>query len=55
MAQDAFGNVLCLDAKLNIDANSEFRQKEVSNMRDLTQVKDVRVFIVAHTVFTGEP
>lgn len=31
------GNLHCLDAKLNIDANALYRQPEITEMRDLTQ------------------
>jgi succinyl-CoA synthetase beta subunit len=34
------GNLHCLDAKLNIDANALYRQPQVADMRDLTQEDD---------------
>eukprot|EP00128_Syssomonas_multiformis_P010934 Colp12_sorted_trinity150504_noHs@28879 len=37
MAEDSEGKVVCMDAKLNFDDNSEFRQKEVFSVRDKTQ------------------
>lgn len=37
MAESQDGEVLCMDAKLGFDENAEFRQKEVFDMRDLTQ------------------
>ncbi|WFD21272.1 hypothetical protein MCAP1_003533 [Malassezia caprae] len=37
MAESKDGEVLCMDAKLGFDENAEFRQKEVFDMRDLTQ------------------
>lgn len=37
MAESKDGEVLCMDAKLGFDENAEFRQKDVFDMRDLTQ------------------
>jgi len=31
------GRVVCMDAKVNIDDNAEFRQKELFDLRDITQ------------------
>lgn len=31
------GNLLCLDAKMNVDNNALYRQKEIQEMRDLSQ------------------
>ena len=37
LAESEDGAVLCMDAKLGFDENADFRQKEVFEMRDLTQ------------------
>jgi len=37
LVETAEGTVLCLDAKVNFDHNSEFRQPELQQMRDITQ------------------
>lgn len=37
LAEDADGNVLCLDAKLNFDDNAEFRQANIFALRDKSQ------------------
>lgn len=37
MAETHEGNVVCADAKLNFDDNSEFRQKELFTLRDSSQ------------------
>lgn len=37
LAESKDGEVLCMDAKLGFDNNAEFRQKEVFDLRDVTQ------------------
>lgn len=37
LVQDSFGNVLCLDAKVNFDDNALYRQTDVAAQRDYTQ------------------
>merc|ERR1712192_301587 len=36
-AEDSTGNFVCLDAKLKFDDNADFRQKEIFDLRDLSQ------------------
>ena len=40
MVQNSFGDVMCLDAKVNFDDNAAFRQAAVFNLRDTSQVRD---------------
>ncbi|KAH0838508.1 succinyl-CoA synthetase beta chain SSC-beta [Lanmaoa asiatica] len=37
MAETSDGHVLCMDAKLGFDDNAEFRQKDVFDLRDISQ------------------
>ncbi|KAJ8012977.1 hypothetical protein DPEC_G00048480 [Dallia pectoralis] len=37
MVEDASGQVMCMDAKINFDPNAAYRQKKVFEMRDWTQ------------------
>ncbi|KAK2182868.1 hypothetical protein NP493_331g00007 [Ridgeia piscesae] len=37
MAEDATGQVYCMDCKINFDENAEYRQKEIFKLRDWTQ------------------
>jgi succinyl-CoA synthetase beta subunit len=37
MAEDAHGQVYCMDCKLNFDDNAEFRQKEIFALKDWSQ------------------
>ncbi|NP_001087509.1 succinate-CoA ligase, ADP-forming, beta subunit S homeolog [Xenopus laevis] len=37
MVEDASGVVMCMDAKINFDSNSAYRQKEVFDLRDWSQ------------------
>ncbi|KAF8140026.1 succinyl-CoA synthetase beta chain SSC-beta [Boletus edulis] len=37
MAETTDGRVLCMDAKLGFDDNAEFRQKDIFDLRDLSQ------------------
>ncbi|XP_077014359.1 succinate--CoA ligase [ADP-forming] subunit beta, mitochondrial isoform X1 [Tamandua tetradactyla] len=37
MVEDADGAVLCMDAKINFDSNSAYRQKKIFDLRDWTQ------------------
>ncbi|KAF9364292.1 Succinate--CoA ligase [ADP-forming] subunit beta, mitochondrial [Mortierella sp. NVP85] len=37
MAESADHEVICMDAKINFDDNAEFRQKEIHDLRDVTQ------------------
>ncbi|KAG8220016.1 succinyl-CoA synthetase beta chain SSC-beta [Butyriboletus roseoflavus] len=37
MAETTDGHVLCMDAKLGFDDNAEFRQKDVFDLRDISQ------------------
>uniref|UniRef100_A0A8D2MAG7 succinate--CoA ligase (ADP-forming) n=1 Tax=Zonotrichia albicollis TaxID=44394 RepID=A0A8D2MAG7_ZONAL len=37
MVEDASGVVLCMDAKINFDSNSAYRQKKIFDMQDWTQ------------------
>ncbi|PAA89470.1 hypothetical protein BOX15_Mlig001210g1 [Macrostomum lignano] len=37
IAEDTEGRVLCMDCKMNFDANSEFRQPEIFSLRDWSQ------------------
>jgi succinyl-CoA synthetase beta subunit len=38
LGQDTDGNVICMDAKFNFDDNASFRQKEIFELRDPSQV-----------------
>jgi succinyl-CoA synthetase beta subunit len=40
MVQDTFGDVMCLDAKVNFDDNAAFRQQAVFGLRDTSQVRE---------------
>jgi succinyl-CoA synthetase beta subunit len=40
--------VLCMDAKLNIDDNADFRQKEIFAMEDLSQKDPRQSFSPSH-------
>uniref|UniRef100_A0A8C8ESA0 Succinate--CoA ligase [ADP-forming] subunit beta, mitochondrial n=1 Tax=Oncorhynchus tshawytscha TaxID=74940 RepID=A0A8C8ESA0_ONCTS len=37
MVEDASGQVMCMDAKINFDSNAAYRQKKVFDMQDWTQ------------------
>uniref|UniRef100_A0A8B9QBQ7 succinate--CoA ligase (ADP-forming) n=1 Tax=Apteryx owenii TaxID=8824 RepID=A0A8B9QBQ7_APTOW len=37
MVEDASGVVMCMDAKINFDSNSAYRQKKIFDMQDWTQ------------------
>jgi succinyl-CoA synthetase beta subunit len=37
LVETSAGNIVCVDAKINFDANAEFRQKDIFAMRDITQ------------------
>ncbi|XP_053116369.1 succinate--CoA ligase [ADP-forming] subunit beta, mitochondrial-like [Hemicordylus capensis] len=37
MAEDSTGRVMCIDAKINFDSNSAFRQKKIFALQDWTQ------------------
>ncbi|XP_043850058.1 succinate--CoA ligase [ADP-forming] subunit beta, mitochondrial isoform X1 [Dromiciops gliroides] len=37
MVEDADGGVLCMDAKINFDSNSYYRQKKIFDLQDWTQ------------------
>ncbi|XP_061441566.1 succinate--CoA ligase [ADP-forming] subunit beta, mitochondrial-like [Rhineura floridana] len=37
MVEDSTGKVLCMDAKINFDSNSAFRQKKIFELQDWTQ------------------
>lgn len=37
MAEDAHGNVYCMDCKLNFDENASYRQPDIFKLRDWTQ------------------
>jgi succinyl-CoA synthetase beta subunit len=37
LATDSQNRLLCMDAKINFDDNSEYRQKEVFSLRDWSQ------------------
>ncbi|XP_077872122.1 succinate--CoA ligase [ADP-forming] subunit beta, mitochondrial isoform X1 [Ictidomys tridecemlineatus] len=37
MVEDSDGAVLCMDAKINFDSNSAYRQKKIFDLRDWTQ------------------
>ncbi|XP_042190380.1 succinate--CoA ligase [ADP-forming] subunit beta, mitochondrial isoform X2 [Callorhinchus milii] len=37
MVEDANGNVMCIDAKINFDSNAAFRQKEIFALQDWSQ------------------
>ncbi|KAH7883819.1 succinyl-CoA synthetase beta chain SSC-beta [Phlebopus sp. FC_14] len=37
MAETTDGHVLCMDAKLGFDENAEFRQKDIFDLRDISQ------------------
>lgn len=37
MIESSSGEVFCIDAKLNFDDNADFRQAEITKMRDLSQ------------------
>ena len=41
MIEDSNGQVLCIDAKCRFDDNAEFRQKDIYEQKDTTQI-DVR-------------
>ncbi len=44
--QDAFGNAVVLDAKVNYDDNSLVRQPDVVSRRDFSQVRKTAVVVV---------
>merc|ERR1711997_6054 len=44
-AEDSTGNFVCLDAKLKVDDNADFRQKEIFDLRDWSQVNALFVNI----------
>merc|ERR1712226_758717 len=46
LAEDATGEVLAMDAKINFDSNAEYRQPEIFAMRDWSQ-EDEREVIAA--------
>jgi len=46
LAEDATGEVLAMDAKINFDSNAEYRQKDIFAMRDWSQ-EDEREVIAA--------
>jgi succinyl-CoA synthetase beta subunit len=37
LVETSSGSIVCVDAKINFDANAEFRQKDIFAMRDITQ------------------
>ena len=37
MVEDSDGAVLCMDAKINFDSNSAYRQKKIFDLQDWTQ------------------
>lgn len=48
MAEDAHGNVYCMDCKLNFDDNAAYRQPDIFSLRDWTQ-EDPRERIAAQS------
>lgn len=43
MSEDVDGNVVCMDCKLNIDSNADFRQKEIFALKDEKQEDELEV------------
>jgi len=43
MSEDVDGNVVCMDCKMTLDANAEFRQKELFALRDVKQEDELEV------------
>ena len=46
LAEDATGEVLAMDAKINFDSNAQYRQKDIFELRDWSQ-EDEREVIAA--------
>ncbi|KAI6191608.1 Succinate--CoA ligase [ADP-forming] subunit beta, mitochondrial [Aphelenchoides bicaudatus] len=43
MSEDVDGNVVCMDCKVNLDANADFRQKELFALKDTKQEDELEV------------
>ena len=43
MAEDVDGNVVCMDCKFTVDANAEYRQKEIFALKDNKQEDELEV------------
>merc|ERR1711973_875661 len=49
-AEDTYGKMYALDAKMRFDDNAEFRQKEIFDQRDLSQEDDKEVEASKHNL-----